>query len=168
MFSQCKITGAISTIPSTPGLLVWNSGHIGISLDGIWAIEARNFEDGIVKTRIKDRKWTKWGQLPANMLDYVNGSVNSVQPTLETNCPYPEPTVNLKRRVECEGVKWIQWMLEKCGYSVGECGIDGIFGSDTRAAVRSFQRDRALEVDAIVGPLTRNALKVRLEELKHD
>ena len=72
MFSLCKKTGSIGTIPNTPGLVVWNSGHIGISIDGVWAIEARGFNYGVVKTRIKDRKWTKWGQLPASMLDYVD------------------------------------------------------------------------------------------------
>ena len=69
MFGMCKINGNISTIPSTPGLVVWNSGHIGISLDGVWAIEARGFNYGVVKSRIEARSWTKWGQLPASMLD---------------------------------------------------------------------------------------------------
>ena len=50
-------------------------------------------------------------------------------------------------------------MLEACGYSVGKCGIDGDFGSATRAAVRLFQREHALAVDAIAGPLTRATLK---------
>lgn len=31
MIQFCKKTGPIHTIPSTPGLVVWNSGHIGIS-----------------------------------------------------------------------------------------------------------------------------------------
>lgn len=58
---MCTVTGNIATIPKTPGLVVWTSGHIGISLDGVWAIEARGFNYGVVKTRIKDRSWTKWG-----------------------------------------------------------------------------------------------------------
>lgn len=61
LFGMCTVTGNIATIPKTPGLVVWTSGHIGISLDGVWAIEARGFNYGVVKTRIKDRSWTKWG-----------------------------------------------------------------------------------------------------------
>ena len=36
--------------------------------------------------------------------------------------------------------------------------VDGIFGSKTEAAVKSFQRGRNLTVDGIVGPLTWAAL----------
>ena len=97
------------------------------------------------------------------MLDYVDGSTEPTSPekpdTPATACPYAEPARNLKKGAKGDGVKWIQWMLEACGYSVGKCGIDGDFGSATRAAVRLFQRQHSLSVDAIVGPLTRAALK---------
>ena len=162
MFSLCKKTGPIGTIPNTPGLVVWNSGHIGISIDGVWAIEARGFNYGVVKTRIKDRKWTKWGQLPASMLDYVDEPTVPDSPEkseIPATCPYVEPTRNLKKGAKGDDVRWLQWMLEACGYSVGKCGIDGDFGSATRAAVRLFQREHSLSADAIAGPLTRATLK---------
>lgn len=150
--------------------MVWNSGHIGISIDGVWAIEARGFNYGVQKTRIKDRSWTKWGVLPASMLDYVNGDAEQAQPVEpekpieQGKCPYAEPTKNLKKGAKGEGVKWIQWMLTACGYSVGKCGIDGDFGSTTRSAVKKFQKEKKLEVDGIVGTLTRKALKAALPE----
>ena len=53
LFKLCDQTGPISTIPKTPGLVVWQSGHIGISLDGEYAIEARGFKYGVVLTKIK-------------------------------------------------------------------------------------------------------------------
>ena len=96
------------------------------------------------------------------MLDYI-GEVIPVEPEkVETpnitgECPYAEPTSNLKKGATGDGVRWIQWMLTKCGYSVGSAGIDGKFGSDTRSAVRSFQEVKSLSVDGIVGSLTRAA-----------
>lgn len=68
-------------------------------------------------------------------------------------------TASTKKGAKGDDVRWLQWMLEACGYSVGKCGIDGDFGSATRAAVRLFQREHSLSVDAIAGPLTRAALK---------
>ena len=158
MFSLCEKTGKIATIPTTPGLVVWNDGHIGVSVDGVYAIEERGFNYGIVKTKIADRSWTNWGKLPASMLDYMSGDV--AQDTVdEAECPYAEPAKNLKKGSEGTGVQWIQWMLESCGYSVGSYGIDGDFRSATHSAVTKFQRDQKLEVDGIVGKLTRAALK---------
>lgn len=159
LFGMCKVTGNIATIPRTPGLVVWNSGHIGISLDGVWAIEARGFNYGVVKTKIKDRSWTKWGQLPASMLDYVDEDAPAAGPADPGACPYAEPTGNVKKGMDGSGVAWAQWMLEACGYDVGSYGVDGDFGGDTRKAVEAFQRDHGLEADGIVGAKTRAKLK---------
>ena len=96
------------------------------------------------------------------MLDYVYEPTVPDSPEkseIPVTCPYAEPTRNLKKGAKGDDVRWLQWMLEACGYSVGECGIDGDFGSATRAAVRLFQREHALSVDAIAGHLTRAALK---------
>ena len=167
MINLCTKTGSISTIPNTPGLVVWSSGHIGISLDGVYAIEARGFNYGVVKTKIRDRSWTKWGQLPASMIDYVSDASAAPDSPASPDapgdssvmCPYQEPTKNQKKGMKGEGVRWVQWMLEHCGFSVGSCGIDGDFGTDTRSATRKFQRKWKLEVDGIVGIKTRAALK---------
>ncbi|MFD3502610.1 protein kinase [Streptomyces sp. NPDC058676] len=53
----------------------------------------------------------------------------------------------------------VQCMLTKRGYGVGGSGVDGEFGSETDAAVRSFQSDSALDVDGIVGHDTWAALR---------
>lgn len=51
-----------------------------------------------------------------------------------------------------------QMRLIELGYSCGICGADGDFGNDTLAAVKAFQKDNGLDVDGIVGPMTREAL----------
>jgi len=54
--------------------------------------------------------------------------------------------------------KWVEILqqeLVRHGYVVA---VDGVFGSDTDAAVRRFQTDQGLMVDGIVGPATWAAL----------
>lgn len=71
------------------------------------------------------------------------------------NVNYPVPTRILKRGAKGEDVKWLQWNLNKLGYSVGN--IDGIFGSITENCVKDFQRD--MFVDGVCGALTLDKLK---------
>lgn len=59
-----------------------------------------------------------------------------------------------------DDVKKIQQALKKWGYYNG--AVDGIFGSATLAAVKSFQRKNGLTVDGIVGPKTAAALGITL------
>ncbi len=168
LFKLCEHTGPISTISKTPGLVVWQSGHIGISLDGEYAIEARGFKYGVVLTKIKNRTWEKWGKLPASIIDYVADGTETIEPAPVNadGCPYAEPVRNQRKGSVGEGVKWIQWLLIQCGYGVGGCGIDGDFGKATHAAVIRFQADNRLEKDGIVGPLTRAALKAEYDKKK--
>lgn len=71
-------------------------------------------------------------------------------------CPYEQPALDLKFTMIGKEVKWGQWQLCRHGYEVK---IDGCFGPKTRAAVIQFQKDHNLVPDAIVGPLTKAALK---------
>lgn len=48
----------------------------------------------------------------------------------------------------------IQEFLVEHGYSVGDFGIDGKFGKDTKKAVEQWQRDHGLSDDGVVGPKT--------------
>ncbi|WP_051105938.1 serine/threonine-protein kinase [Streptomyces hokutonensis] len=53
----------------------------------------------------------------------------------------------------------VQCVLTKRGYDVGSTGVDGDFGAGTESAVRSFQSDKQLDADGIVGRETWLALR---------
>ena len=59
-----------------------------------------------------------------------------------------------------EDVEKIQQRLKNWGYYTGK--VDGIFGSGTLAAVKSFQRKNGLTADGIVGPKTAAAMGITL------
>ena len=57
---------------------------------------------------------------------------------------------------EGESVRAMQWILDWAGY---DCAVDGDFGGNTAAALRSFQKDMCLEADAVAGAKTLAALR---------
>lgn len=79
------------------------------------------------------------------------------EPDKPTEPTYPEPTRTLKEGCEGDDVKWLQDKLTKAGYFKDD--ISGKFELYTFEAVLAFQKKNNLEVDGIVGPATRNALK---------
>lgn len=54
-------------------------------------------------------------------------------------------------------VKLLQSLLARIGYDPG--AVDGVFGQQTREAVREFQLDNGLEPDGVVGPLAWSRLE---------
>lgn len=76
MYSKATVKGPISTIPDIPGLLVWQSGHIGIYIGGGQVIEATAKRWGsvggcVVKSQFRDKSaamyrgsWTHWLRCP--------------------------------------------------------------------------------------------------------
>lgn len=88
--------------------------------------------------------------------DEKDESTTTTAPSNPETCPYVEPASNIKKGSEGEGVKWIQWHLNKHGYDLE---IDGDFGALTDKAVRDFQGKSNLTVDGIVGKNTREKLK---------
>jgi flagellum-specific peptidoglycan hydrolase FlgJ len=72
--------------------------------------------------------------------------------------PYTEPTANIKHNMSGNGVKWVQYELNRRGYGLK---VDGIAGDKTIAAVKDFQLKFGLKVDGIVGQATRKALNGR-------
>ena len=71
-------------------------------------------------------------------------------------CPYSEPKALIKYGAINDGVRWVQWHLNKTG---AKLKVDGSFGPITKAAVLKFQKSHSLAVDGIVGSKTRMKLK---------
>jgi hypothetical protein len=67
------------------------------------------------------------------------------------------PAINqiLRRGMENEQVKTLQYLLREAGYDLE---LDGDFGRTTEAAVRDFQKQNKLKVDGRAGPQTIEAL----------
>jgi peptidoglycan hydrolase-like protein with peptidoglycan-binding domain len=59
---------------------------------------------------------------------------------------------NLQSGSTGEAVRELQVALQETGNDPGP--IDGVFGSQTEAAVKAFQAERGITVDGIVGPIT--------------
>ena len=66
------------------------------------------------------------------------------------------------------GVAQIQDLLASAGAkmprSISKAGADGIFGSETEAAIKDFQRRKGLKADGLVGPKTIDALEQLIEQ----
>lgn len=130
-------------------------GHVGMYVgngtdgNGI-VIEAAGTRQGVIQSKITDKKWTWWGTL--KKVDYSDGS--------DTPAPAPGPVQfpTLRKGDRGEYVTLAQTKLIQAGYSCGSCGADGIFGNDTAYAVKKFQLDNALQMDGVIGPATWNAL----------
>ena len=75
----------------------------------------------------------------------------------EEKNPYKEPSRVLRLwNAEREGNRWLQWELNRHGYSLV---VDGHFGTATNDALKSFQKEHKLTVDGLCGPATRAELK---------
>lgn len=148
-------------------------GHVGLYIGGGYVIEAAGTRQGVIRSRVDNRKWTYWGELKG--VDYAesgsgpgagvgSGSGDGAEPG-----PGSEPDQDqdqgsdqdsgndrpvLRKGNRGDAVKLMQQMLISKGYDLGVYGADGIFGSGTEKAVKQFQRDWGLEIDGICGKQT--------------
>lgn len=93
------------------------------------------------------------GAVPVNILkraiDSLNGSFSDLSSVEE----------GLKNGNIGEDVKKVQQALTDLGYTLGQFGVDGIFGSETESAIKALQEAKGLTVSGIVDSDTLNALK---------
>lgn len=122
---------------------------------GDWyVIEARGVKYGVVRTKLSDRNWNRWG-IMNKYFDYSDNTANN-----------PEDLQlgerDLKNGCEGEDVKQMQEALIRLGYDLGRYGADGDFGDTTEEAVRAFQKASGLAVDGIFGGKSCDALEAAL------
>lgn len=85
----------------------------------------------------------------------------------ETGGSYPygkasNTSGNIKQGAKGNHVKAIQYALNQLGYgNSGTKSVDGIFGSGTTKAVKSFQKAMGISADGIVGAQTRQKFKAK-------
>lgn len=118
-----------------------SNDHVAISLGDGKTIEARGRAYGVNVFSSTGRSWTHGGLIPG----------------LGTGGGTAHPGDLLRKGSRGEEVRWVQRRLQMHGQHPGPA--DGIFGPLTDAAVKAFQRARHLEVDGVVGPITRKALQ---------
>ena len=143
--------GTMDSLPEVPGIALRSDGHVGVYVGGGYAVEERGFSYGCVKTRVKDRSWTHWYFLP--FIDY--GAASDMKPP---QTEYALGSRLLKKDTEGSDVKQLQEYLLQLGYNLPKYGADGDFGSETEAAVRTFQKAEGLEVDGKYGEKSHAAL----------
>lgn len=98
--------------------------------------------------------------------DLIDSIISPAPSPTPKSGPSPSPVTvsrkckgSLKRGCKGDNVKELQKKLINCGYSLPKKGADGIFGSETKSAVSSFQKDNGLKVDGIAGKETLKALE---------
>ncbi len=161
MFSASKVKGKINTLPEIPGLLLYSPGHVGVYIGGGYAIEARGFNYGVVKTKVSQRSWTHWYQCP--YIDNITAAPAEPLPSQNENVTPPPSQHNADtarllqyrkgiKMLRGEDVLQVQNRLIELGLDPGKA--DGVYGPITEKAVKMFQKATNLEIDGIIGPIT--------------
>lgn len=171
-----KGTGKIPTKYRVPGAAVFihstSAGyitHVGYLVEptktghpeGDWyVIEARGVMYGVVRTKLSERGWNRWG-LMTKYFDYADNGTQSVDNTTEDLFG----SRLLRNGSEGDDVKQLQTNLIRLGFDCGKWGADGEFGDSTELSVKNFQHAYGLEEDGIYGPKSHKAMEEALAKL---
>jgi cell wall-associated NlpC family hydrolase len=148
----CRHGGTLVTVAvglNTRGALLFRiderpgKDHVAISLGDGKTIEAKGKAYGVNVFSSRDRRWTHAGFIPG--------------PDRRGAQPTGRKLLRLGHRGE--DVRWVQRRLQLHGFDPGTA--DGVFGQRTDKAVPAFQRAKRLEVDGVVGEITRAALEAK-------
>lgn len=147
-------------------VFVWNGkkyGHVGLYIGNGTVIEAMGTKNGVTTSKVTATKWTHWGKLKSVAYD-GSAAAEPAAPAADSGTETKwRPTI--RKGSKGAVVKEMQEMLQKLGYNLGICGIDGDYGTATAAAVRAFQSDNRLVVDGVCGPMTWDALEKAVKQI---
>ena len=169
LLSSGSTGSAVSQLQATLKLLGFYTGDV----NGSYTVDTQNaviqFQsaagidaDGVAGPST----WEKLLPSP-NAVASIPASQLPTQPPPAPIAQTPDPEIPdgppiLRPGITGPAVSQLQRELTTLGYYQGE--IDGGYGDVTQEAVRIFQADRGLTVDAIVGPSTWDALTQALSE----
>ena len=129
-----------------------------IGILGIGLYETNNDGHFVhIDTRTVKAFWYGQAQKPRTTFGGVN-ITNNTTTNLITNTTGLSAFI-LVRGNTGEAVKELQTNLISLGYSCGNLGADGVFGSSTENAVRKFQKEYGIGVDGISGYQTQTAIR---------
>jgi hypothetical protein len=186
IYGLCGVKGKIAGMPHMPGVLVFMNKrsdddhpamcHVGVYEGGGKTIESAGVLYGVIERKLS-KKWTHYGLLrdwfiydlpdegTGEIIDPAypgyggDGSAGQADdPAFDTgNVPW------LNRGDGGASVEYLQKILAAKGAKLPKSLLktgkyDGVFGPETDAAVRAFQKANGLEVDGIAGPKTWSAL----------
>ena len=122
--------------------------HIGYVVDNnLNVIESQGRAYGVVRRPLSAQKWNWYGR-PDFFKDYISGS------TTPTKTKKNHFYRNLKKGIKGDDVRELQRLLNKSKILTTNVLEDGVFGSGTDKAVRTYQTKKALKADGIAGKLT--------------
>ena len=129
--------------------------HVGIvtgAADGIISVIEGNKNDAVAfRTVTVNGRYIRGYGLP----NYAS-KATAPAPKPVIKCPYAEPKALIKYGSTGDGVRWVQWYLNKSG---AKLKVDGSFGRLTQYELLRFQKKSGLKQDGIVGSKTRAKLK---------
>ena len=109
-------------------------------------------------------------QLHAFNYNYINGIMNASDVSLYSDVWAIIPTTSGSKTVYSTAtvpgassyyVRLLQACLNYLGYNSGSA--DGIYGTKTKSAIKSFQRNNGLTVDGIAGEMTWRYIDIRVD-----
>lgn len=153
-YNLATIKGKIGTIPERRGICVRYPGHVGVYVGNGIVVEARGFDYGTVKTKLKERKWSDWYEHPfVSYSDHPapvpapSSKEDKIMITVET----------LKKGSKGEQVKTVQRLLKELGFKDKDGNslvIDGSLGGKSEFALKAFQSSKGLTPDGVCGSQT--------------